>query len=247
MIAGQTILCLASGYDAPPTSKHHIMHLLARDNTVLWVNYHGSRAPSARASDLRAAIGKLTQIGKGLREVRPGLHVLTPLLVPLPGKACVRGLNRMLVGRQIRRSLQRVSRGPLWVWSFAPDVAYLVRQFPATYSVYYCVDDFASFHGYDAAQTLRDERDLCQCADLVVTTSANLQRAKAPWNPNTLMVTHGVDYDHFATALRSDLPEPADMANIPRPRLGFFGLIRDWVDVGLLAEIARVRPGGTSS
>lgn len=31
MIEGRTILCLASGYDAPPTSKHHIMHLPGRE------------------------------------------------------------------------------------------------------------------------------------------------------------------------------------------------------------------------
>ncbi len=32
------------------------------------------------------------------------------------------------------------------------------------------------------------------------------------------------------------------MQDIPRPRLGFFGLIRDWVDIGLLAQVARRRP-----
>jgi len=40
MIEGRTILCSASGYDAPPTSKHHVMHHLAERNVVLWVNYH---------------------------------------------------------------------------------------------------------------------------------------------------------------------------------------------------------------
>ena len=49
MIEGRTILCFASGYDAPPTSKHHVMHLLAERNAVLWVNYHASRAPTASA------------------------------------------------------------------------------------------------------------------------------------------------------------------------------------------------------
>ena len=42
--ADKTILCFASGYEAPPTSKHHIMHLLTERNVVLWVNYHASRA-----------------------------------------------------------------------------------------------------------------------------------------------------------------------------------------------------------
>jgi hypothetical protein len=38
MIQDHTILCFASGYDAPPTSKHHVMHILAERNTGLWVN-----------------------------------------------------------------------------------------------------------------------------------------------------------------------------------------------------------------
>ena len=59
MIAGRTILCFASGYDAPPTSKHHIMHELARRNRVLWVNYHGSRKPSMSGGDLRYLGGRL--------------------------------------------------------------------------------------------------------------------------------------------------------------------------------------------
>ena len=52
MIENQTILCFASGYDAPPTSKHHVMHILAERNVVLWVNYHASRAPTASSSDM---------------------------------------------------------------------------------------------------------------------------------------------------------------------------------------------------
>jgi glycosyltransferase involved in cell wall biosynthesis len=68
-----------------------------------------------------------------------------------------------------------------------------------------------------------------------------LQEAKSPWNPNTILVPHGVDYDHFSRAVKEDLPAPPDIASIPRPRLGFFGLIRDWVDLDLLAEVARRR------
>jgi len=39
MLKGKTILCFAGGYDAPPTSKHYVMHILAVRNMVLWINY----------------------------------------------------------------------------------------------------------------------------------------------------------------------------------------------------------------
>ncbi len=241
MIQGRTILCFASGYDAPPTSKHHVMHLLAEYNTVLWVNYHASRAPSASTSDLRYIIKKLAQVARGLCNPRKNLYVLTPLVLPLPGRAWARKLNRFILTRRIRRALRTIQRGPLQIWSFAPDVFYLLDKFDAEKVLYYCVDDFANFSGYDNEQVLRDEADLCRRADLVVTTSSVLQEAKAPLNSNTILVPHGVDYEHFSKALSNDLPVPEDIKDIPHPRLGFFGLIRDWVDLDLLAEVARKR------
>lgn len=242
MIEGQTILCFASGYDAPPTSKHHVMHLLAERNTVLWVNYHASRVPTASASDLKYMAKKLGQVFAGLKSPRPNLHVLTPLVIPLPCSTWAQRFNRMLLVSQIRRALGKVRSGPLQLWSFTPDIPYLLGKFGEAKVVYYCVDDHSQFTGYDRQQVLRDEEELCRRADLVVTTSKALQETKSPWNRNTVLVPHGVDYDHFSRAVTEDLPAPADIENIPHPRLGFFGLIRDWVDLDLLAEVARFQP-----
>jgi glycosyltransferase involved in cell wall biosynthesis len=242
MIEGRTILCFASGYDAPPTSKHHVMHILAQRNVVLWVNYHASRAPTASASDLAYMARKLGQVFAGLKTPRKDLHVLTPLVVPLPGSAWAKRLNRSLLIHQIRRALRRVGPGPVQLWSFTPDVSYLLGRFGEEKVLYYCVDDHASFTGYDRQQVLREEQDLCRRSDLVVTTSMVLQEAKKSWNPNTVLVPHGVDHEHFSKALSDHLPVPADIARIPRPRLGFFGLVRDWVDLDLLAQVARRRP-----
>ena len=237
----KTILCFASNYEAPPTSKHHVMHLLAEHNAVLWVNYHASRAPSASSSDLLYMAHKLKQVAQGLKNPRKNLHVLTPLVVPLPSSPAARRLNRWLLISQIQRALKKIRKGPTQIWSFTPDVAYALGHFAEEKVLYYCVDDHAAFAGYNKAQVLRDEETLCRRSDLVVTTSMALQEAKAPWNPNTILVPHGVDYAHFSRAVTEDLPCPRDLENIPRPRLGFFGLIRDWVDVGLLAEVAKKR------
>jgi len=242
MIEGRTILCFASGYDAPPTSKHHVMHLLAEHNTVLWVNYHASRTPSVNSSDMLHMARKLGQVLGGMTRPRQNLHVLTPLVLPLPGHPWAQRLNRRLLKLQIRSALRKIRRGPLQIWSFTPDISYMLNEFKAEKVVYYCVDDHANFSGYDNEQVLREEADLCRRADLVVTTSSVLQEAKAPLNPNTMLVTHGVDYDHFSKAVTEDLPAPPDIAGIPHPRLGFFGLIRDWVDLDLLADVARMRP-----
>lgn len=241
MIEGKTILCFASGYDAPPTSKHHVMHLLAERNVVLWINYHASRAPTATSSDLTHIGNKLVEIFRGMKNPRGNLYVLTPLVLPLPSSPYARRLNRLLLIGQIRGALSKIRDGAVQIWSFTPDIGYALGRFDEEKVVYYCVDDHASFSGYDRAQVLKDEEDLCRRSDLVITTSMALQDAKSPWNPNTILVPHGVDYDHFSRAVREDLACPGDLASIPQPRLGFFGLIRDWVDLDLLAEVAGKR------
>jgi len=241
MITGRTILCFASGYDAPPTSKHHVMHQLAQENAVLWVNYHASRKPSMTGQDLRYLGGRLRRVFQGLSRARENLYVLTPLVLPLPGCNWAREVNRMMLIHQIRIALAGMGSGPLQIWSFCPDTAYLVERLSPERVLYYCVDDFASFTGYDADQVLRDEAELCRLADLVVTSSQSLMKQKRKLNERTIHVSHGVDYQHFSRALRERLAVPEDLRCIARPRIGFFGLIRDWVDLRLIARIARRR------
>ena len=241
MINNKTIICFASNYNAPPTSKHHVMHLLAENNVILWVNYHASRMPTASSSDFFYIIDKLKQVAAGLSNPRPNLHILTPLVIPLPGQAWARRLNRQLLILQIKRALHQIRKGPVQLWSFTPDIAYVLNHFNEEKVVYYCVDDHASFSGYNKAQVLRDEEELCRNSDLVITTSTVLQETKKAWNPNTILVPHGVEFKHFNQAVTDKLPCPIELQNIPRPRMGFFGLIRDWVDIVLLAQIARKR------
>jgi len=209
MLKDHTIICFANGYDAPPTSKHHVMHDLADGNTVLWVNYHASRKPTASKADLLHSGRKLGQVFAGLKNPRPNIYVLTPLVVPLPKSAWAKKLNRMLLVSQIRRSLRGLaqfaesseqnvpvplaatekgstsndqpatSHSPVQFWSFTPDVSYLLGKFGEQKVVYYCVDEHAEFTGHDREQVLRDEEDLCRRSDLVVTTAFAASESQA--------------------------------------------------------------------
>lgn len=242
VIEDRNIVCIASNWFYDPTSKHHVMKALSRRNHVVWVNYHGSRRPRASGADVRSAAGKLWQFAGGPRRVLDGLTVITPLVVPIPGNRAVGALNRRLLVRQIRSVLRGLPRRPVQVWSFAPDVADLCGRFGEECVVYYCVDEFSAFTGYDAAQTLAAEQRLAGRADLVVTTSQALYDAKHSLNENTVLVTHGVDTEHFAQATAPETRVPPDLAALPRPVLGFWGLIQDWLDLALVAGVARARP-----
>jgi len=242
VISGRNIICLASNWCYDPTSKHHVMKRLAERNHVIWVNYHASRRPGVSAADASAAARKLRQVIEGPRRISDSMTVVTPLVVPLPGSAMAARLNQTLLTRQIHAVLRTLPTRPVQLWLFAPDADYLVGRFGEECVVYYCVDEFSQFSGYDAASIRQAEARLCAAADLVVTTSASLFEAKRRMNARTILLTHGVDFDHFAKAAEPVTPVPEDVSRLPRPILGFWGLIQDWVDLELVAAIAKGRP-----
>jgi glycosyltransferase involved in cell wall biosynthesis len=82
------------------------------------------------------------------------------------------------------------------------------------------------------------ERSLMRRSDLVIVSADRLYQSKAPFNPRTALVRHGVDYSHFRRALDAETVVPEEIAGLPRPVIGFFGLIADWVDVELMASVA---------
>ena len=245
MISGRLIVCIASSWDYDPTCKHHIMKILARDNDVLWINYHGTRRPSLGRVDTRDALGALGRVARGLRRVAPSITQLTPLVIPGARGAWQKTLHQGLLIRQIRRAIRTVTRGrslPIQLWTFAPDVPYLIKAFNEECSVYYCTDEYRQFEGLDTDHIVEAERELLDRADVVVTTSEPLWHNRRAERPDAALVRHGVDFDHFATAWRSSLAIPKDLADIPRPIFGYFGLVHHWVDRALLAEVARLRP-----
>ncbi len=105
--------------------------------------------------------------------------------------------------------------------------------------VYDCMDELSAFQG--ASPTLKNyEAELFSRADLVFTGGQSLYESKVNQHPNVYAFPSSVDVPHFGQA--RNLQEPADQAHIPHPRLGFFGVIDERMDIELLAGIAEARP-----
>jgi glycosyltransferase involved in cell wall biosynthesis len=125
--------------------------------------------------------------------------------------------------------------------SFVPQCAPYVRRLPRSATIYYCVDRWTAFEGFDADTMERGEREMCENSDLVIASAEDLAERCARWSSNVHYVPHGVDYEHFAAAIDPG-PIPEDIAAISEPRVGFFGLIHEWVDVDLIARLAESLP-----
>lgn len=106
--------------------------------------------------------------------------------------------------------------------------------------VYDCMDELSAFKG--ASPILRErEAELLQRADLVFTGGQSLYEAKRDRHPHVHAFPSSIDVAHFAQA-RQSKNDPADQAEIPHPRLGFFGVIDERMDISLLAQVAEARP-----
>jgi len=245
LIENRLIVCIANSWDYDPTSKHQVARLLAKRNDIVWVNYHGSRRPTMSRVDVASAASALRRVARGIQRVSASLVQVTPMVIPGATRPMLTKLHEVMLVAQIRRAIRKVDRGrslPVQVWSFAPDVPYLVGKFDEECFLYYCVDEYRKFEGFDNERIAAAEDALIDRADIVVATSEPLLEARRRRRPDTVLLRHGVDYDHFASAWRTEPAMPPDLALIPKPVFGFFGLIEHWIDCRFLAAVARQRP-----
>jgi glycosyltransferase involved in cell wall biosynthesis len=112
---------------------------------------------------------------------------------------------------------------------------------------------------YDTKVMEAADNACCRNADIVLTTSQDLQNRCKTKNSNSVLIGHGVNLQHFAAPLintsaagptatdpqnqrketeltAKPLNRPADLP--PGKIIGFFGLLSEWVDRKLILKLA---------
>ena len=228
----------------PSTFQHTFRHIAAR-YPVVWVNGIGHRVPRLNFTDVRRAWEKLRNVARAGAQPPPPVHrtlgggvpaaIIEPRVLPWHHVSWVHAINTRSLVRAItaRLSALGLRRRPVLVTGSPPSVG-VVGRLGEVASVYYVLDDFLNFPTYTASMLAPLERRLLERVDLVVATAASLTRSKFPRSGRAYHLPQGVNYAHFAEP-RS---EPADLAAIPRPRIGFAGSLSTQCDVALLARLA---------
>jgi UDP-galactopyranose mutase len=163
-----------------------------------------------------------------------GVHVVTPHLNSQANRNPV--LEKLLTDFAQANHIQRP-----FAWFYTPMA---LEFFPHSISpsavVYDCMDELSLFHG--APKQLQGlEQQLLQWADLVFTGGVSLFEAKRHSHPRVHPFPSGVDALHFVQA--RTLPDDfKEHKNMPRPRLGYAGVIDERLDLALLDEVAKKRP-----
>ena len=164
-------------------------------------------------------------------EPQEGVTVVAP---HLPAAA-----NEDELGSLVERFVRERVAADYVLWLYTPMAVPLIRGLDPRVIVYDCMDELSAFLG--APLNIAElEQELLGRAQLVFTGGRSLYEAKRDRHPSVHLFPSSVDTAHFAAA-RKPLPEPADQAAIPRPRLGFFGVIDERMDLELIAEVARLR------
>lgn len=172
-----------------------------------------------------------------LEEVATGVTVVRPELPAGLDAAAREREVRQLLERELR--LRRVHRPVLWFYT--PMAVPLADTSTARAVVYDCMDELSAFAGADPLMREREAKLLAR-ADLVFTGGRSLYEAKRARHDATYCFPSSVDVAHYSRA-REWKDERPDQAAIPRPRLGYFGVIDERFDVGLLDGMAAQAPG----
>jgi len=237
------IIAFSKDFHEDPTSNHHVLRELAKTRRVLWINSLATRKPNLSSSrDLAKIKRKLGEFTQGAVNVENDLWVATPLVLPLPYNPVARALNRQIIRFTIQKLRKQLDIDTFQLWTFLPNVAPYIGTLGEELSVYYCVDEWATFPGIDKQTLVNLERQLLERVDVTFTTSLALAEKKRVHCPATYLAPHGVDYAKFATALDEGVTVPADLARLPGPKVGFFGTLRDFLDYELIAHVAKARP-----
>ena len=242
-LEGLDIVCIgtADWQTELPINQHQLMRRLAARNRVLFVESLGLRRPQIAGRDLRRISRRLVNGLRGARRIE-GVHVLSPLVLPLHGSAAVRALNRRLLRRQVGRAARRLGMRSPVLGAYAPQAGELLDVLQPSIVLYHCVDDVAAQKGVDAESFRTAEEAFARSADLVLASAPALAERMSTLSAHVLYAPNVADTELFSTALEPGPVDPA-LVDLPRPRLVFQGaIVPTKLDLDLLTSVAAQRP-----
>ena len=223
------LLCLTHlRWDFVWQRPQHLLTRAARDFTVVVVEEPIWRPVDAPHLDIthRPAAG------------RPdGIRVMVPVMPDgTDGPATIHA-QRDLLQAFLAQEGQRV--GVLWYYT--PMAIAFSQGIAADIVLYDNMDELSAFNGA-SPEMLAYEEALFARADLVFTGGLSLWEAKRGRHPRVTAFASSIDVDHFGRARSRPAEDPHDQAGIPTPRIGFFGVIDERADLGLVTQVAALRP-----
>lgn len=126
------------------------------------------------------------------------------------------------------------------LWYYSPLALEFSRHLTPKTTIFDCMDELSSVYpNSDRFNAL--EKELLEKADLVFMGGFTLFESKKHLHKNMHPFPSSIDFHHFSKA-RQKLIEPDDQIHIPHPRIGFYGLIDQRINLELIHELAKIKP-----
>jgi glycosyltransferase involved in cell wall biosynthesis len=125
-------------------------------------------------------------------------------------------------------------------WYYSPLFLSISASFKPELIVYDCMDELSAFK-FAPEGLKKSEDELFEKADLVFTGGHSLYEAKKHRHASIYPFPSSIDKEHFKQA-RTLSSDPQDQESIPHPRIGFYGVIDERMDLELIASVASAKP-----
>ena len=217
------LVCLAHlRWDFVYQRPQHLMSRAAREGRRVFFVEEPQLDGSRRRLDV-------TERDDGVRVVVPHLPAWLP--PEMRADAIADLLNRLCCDYNISRYV---------LWYYTPMALTVSQHLKPLATVYDCMDELSAF--LLAPPDLRDlEAELLRRADLVLTGGRSLYEGKRLLHPHVHLFPSSIDAKHFRAA-REVHADPVDQADLRSPRIGFFGVIDERMDLDLVDALALLRP-----
>ena len=191
---------------------------------------------------IQRLVRKTKSIFTGLKKADKDFWVYSPFSLPVQHISWAKPVNELLLQSQIKLVKHRIGMEISVVWVACPPACDMAIKIKKDKLVYQRTDRFEDFPGVNVDKIKMFDRRLKANADLTIYVNKKLYEEEADQCKKAFYLDHGVDFEMFASPLQKT-SELSDIADIPKPVIGFIGSIDDCnPDIDFLGKVADLLP-----
>ena len=222
-----------------------LMRRFTKNGTVLYVNSIVMQKPKLNEGKRFFAklFRKTKSILTGLKKSDAGFWVYSPFSLPVHHIFAARRLNEWLLRIQIWCVRKKLGIKDFILWVACPAACNIAIRMNRGKLVYQRTDVYELCPNVPTEMIRKYDLRLKAESDLTVFVNKKLYTRESAQCKKAIYLDHGVDFEMFATAEKCSRV-PADISDIPRPIVGFFGSINgnNSIDIGLIEKLTAFLP-----
>jgi hypothetical protein len=250
MLKGQNLIYFGpEKWDGLWRNRHHLMSRFSEFNKVLYVEpKRGFRkiVQQLTKNDFKKKLIWQEIKQPRITKERENLFIYhSPIYIPIIGRFPFNRIAEFLWNRLLTINLLKLDFTDPIIWLSKPYMLNYMNQFNEKLVVYHIVDEYLSYGGLTEEMRFnldKLEKKAIATAHVVIVVSRELYRNKKRYNKNTYIVPNATDYKAYARVIESESLLPEDVSTLPRPIIGYSGLISPRLNFELINHLAQVKP-----